>query len=124
MTKTKVNMVEVLKLRRERELQILEIRKGQVEKTEAHLVAIEEELAKALAGEQAAKGSLAPRPEIRGSVDDPEFRRERAVLASRASRSPESIIKRLISALPDFTGDQLKTVARLIGPMIQEIDND
>lgn len=47
-----------------------------------------------------------PDSPVQGSVDDPEFRRRRAIHAGRAAHSPDAIIRRLAASADSLTDEQ------------------
>lgn len=57
-------------------------------------------------------------PTITGSASDPEFRRERARLASQAAHSTDSLIDRLVRRAPRLTASQ----ADRLRPLLASVD--
>lgn len=53
-------------------------------------------------------------PHLTGSIDDPEFRHRRAVLAAKTRTSVDHYIKKLVEDAPELTPDQRDRLAGLL----------
>ncbi|MPZ27416.1 MAG: hypothetical protein GEV12_13640 [Micromonosporaceae bacterium] len=59
-------------------------------------------------------------PTITGTITDPQFRRERASLAARASHSPQAAARKLVASWPDLTEAQKAELRALLAPALRD----